>query len=524
MTFQHPLPTFLLRALCGLLLISIVACCRVSRFAPPPPPPICNTTQQNGIQTTASASTIVNNFLFTATLTRSLTLSSSGQATVSATHLVVQRSNRCKPSQPPVTALTVDTQSTPNGAVQLSATFGTGFQGVKQVTLVSTDRATFQGTVNGAALAPFPIKADPKSIKLADGSAVPATIVDVGTQQALPTLFQMIQGQCTKTAGSTPSAGLIQTGGGNAGVDPPAHPFSPSTACLICVAGVTVTYDGCVYGAAIAAGACGLLYPLCFAVAEGACLFAEIVGLGTLCHIPGPAAVVGVTPGPPCCPTFCGGASCCNATETCASPGLCCSAGLSVCGSNCCTTGQTCLGGNNCCPTASVCGSSCCGSGQTCLSNGTCCDSGNVCNGQSCCNTGDTCMPNGSCCSAGHKVCNGVCCPNSTDICDPNSGACTSPCPGGVPPCGGSCCSAGQLCCQVSTTGGTIQPQCINPLGPFQGNPQNPWCGSGTTDPNGTLCNNCSLVLCNCASNQQCGSICQRGPGGTLCSSEWYCH
>lgn len=92
------------------------------------------------------------------------------------------------------------------------------------MTLVSTDRATFQGTVNGTALTPFPVKADPTSIKLADGSAFPATIVDAATQQALPVLFQAIQGQCANTSAVATPASLIRASGGNAGGDPAAQP------------------------------------------------------------------------------------------------------------------------------------------------------------------------------------------------------------------------------------------------------------------------------------------------------------
>jgi hypothetical protein len=305
------------------------------------------------------------------------------------------------------------------------------------------------------------------------------------------TVVHTAQGQGVHKAGSVTPASQ------------PAHPFSPSVFCDLCVAAATVTYDGCAYGAATAAAACGLFYPACFALLDGVCTAAWGWALGTQCHLPGFAQTFGTVPGPPCCPVFCGGSSCCATGETCAAAGLCCSPGFMACGTNCCAAGETCLPNGTCCSPGSVCGTNCCAAGETCLPGGTCCSPANVC-GTSCCAAGETCLPDGSCCPAGHAVCGGVCCPNPNSACDPVTNACT--CSGGAPTCGGTCCAPGQLCCNVLTPTG-FQPQCYTPLPPRDGFL---WCGERA--PNEIFCNNC-------AAGQQCVPI----SSGGLASDELYC-
>jgi len=516
------------RVLCGLSLVTAVGCCRVPHPKQPPPPPICNSaTQQNGLQVTSCASTTVKKSQFTASLTRSL----NGTPAVSETQLVVQRGDRCKPAQPPEISIQVNTQVSATGAVQVMVHYGKGFNGPKNIAFVSNDRATVQGTIDGRALVTFPLKADPKSIKFADGTAIPAMAVDNETKQALPVLLQAMWAQCDK-AGLTKHAALVPGGSISPTEDPPGHLFDAESSppCMLCLLGCESADMVCWAQAFATCSVFGSFYGLCVAGELIVCSIADIncyanksatvpginVTVG-LCHLLGPSQLTGApvsSLGPPCCPVVCGPGTgtlgigspnwCCGPGETCAGVGpLCCSAGLTACGPNCCTSGETCVGGTTCCPNGSVCGSSCCGAGQTCTGNGTCCPTGNVC-GTNCCNTGDTCT-NGSCCPAGHAVCNGVCCPNAGSTCDPATNSCS--CPAGGSSCGGACCTAGQLCC----IGSNGAPQCTTPLPTYMGFQ---WCADSV---NGVYCNNCS-------SSQVCTSVCTGPPGSRTCSSEYYCH
>jgi len=474
----------LVSVVCGLLLLATG--CRHQNLVhvPPPPTVACNATTQNGVSTqTATASTIIGSNQFTATYTKSLAFSSGGALT-SEDQLVVQRSVPGLGATQAI-SLQVDSQSSSSGVLQVSATFGTGFQGVKQITLTSGDGATVQGTVDGAALAPFPIQADPKSVKLANGSAIPAMTVDSDTQQALPLLVQAIGAKCAKTTGTSASAVPSLGGSGSPNEDPPAHFYNAysSVPCLTCLLGCESVDTVCWGTSAVLASFCGPLYGICLAGELGYCEYKDVgcyggtpwtysvsasgisVNLGPVgpCHMLGPSELRGATPssmGPPCCPTFCGtstalnsGSFCCGTGESCAAPPLCCSAGLTACGGNCCPSGQTCIGNNTCCPSGSACGSNCCAAGQACVGGNTCCDPSNSC-GSNCCSAGQTCMQdgitccapanvcsrnccapgegcasNGTCCPVGHAVCNGLCCPNLNSACDPATNSCS--CAGG---------------------------------------------------------------------------------------------
>jgi hypothetical protein len=533
MTAQHRPSIWLVRVICGLLLITVSACCRNTHPKQPPPPPACNSTQQTGTSgLSASASAILEEYEFSATYTHSLAISAAGVAGASAGHLVVQRKKWRHHDEPPETVLQIDTQESPNGPTQIMASYGKGFRGVKEITLTSSDQATIQGTIDGRALAPFPVHASFKSVKFADGSALPAMDADDETRRALPILMEAMGGQCTLTTGLATSAAHPASGDSNGVGDPPAHrPNFDQAPCILCTLGCVAYNIACIGQAIYTAAVCGPGYPFCLAGEVAACELSTIACYAdTSATVPGVNITVGachllgtpgMTAGAPCCPTLCGSGGlgsnsfCCGPGENCAGPGpgpfpaLCCSSGLTGCGTNCCVSGQTCVGGSTCCPTANACGSACCSSNQTCLTIvpppfpvTICCPTANVC-GNSCCNPTDTCLANGTCCPTGHAVCNGVCCPDPNDICDPNTNTCKLACPGGAQVCGATCCTAGQLCCNAVPGG----QQCINPQPPRGGFM---WCGESA--PNQIFCNNC-------ASNQQCMPICSGG----LCSTELYC-
>ena len=466
-------------------------------------PPTCTWSEQNGTGVLkALVCTAAGSSQFTASLTRSSTLSSPGVGEGFESHLLVQRLRA--PGSSTTTSLQIDTQTSPNSAPQVALFFGDGFNGVKQIALTTPDRATMQGTINGRVIAPFPIHADPTSIRFADGSPIPPTALDSEISQALPVLLQAIQRQCPQeTESFTPVVRPFAA-------DQPAHaPNFDQAPCILCTLKATAGEILCEGQAVGSAAVCGPAYPVCLGAEWALCALAYLDFLGNTCHLSG---TPGGTAGPPCCPVPCGGGGCCGPGESCAgpslnpfAPNLCCSAGLTPCDRNCCGTGETCLGNSTCCPSANVCGGqNCCSTGETCLPNGSCCAPGNVCGGQNCCGAGEICLPNGSCCPVGRAVCGGNCCPNPFDVCDPATNQCTIACPGGAQPCGGTCCAAGQLCCFNSDA---IAMQCITPLGPVDGLT---WCGARNVR---------NLQCSNCAPGQQCAPLCKVG----LCSDELYC-
>lgn len=436
-------------------------------------PSTCVWNQQSGSGVlAASTCTTAGTSQFMATMTRSVGYSSF----TTGAHLLVRRLRSSALSA--TTSLQMDTQTNADGSTQLNFLFGDGFAGVNQILFTSADRVTFQGSINGRAIAPFSINADPKSIRFADGSAIPATTVDSEVSQALPTLLKAIQGQCPQVTPSTApavpaAAGTVRM----ASPSTPAHPPGFSQApCIACTSGFAAANFGCLGGVAAGCFASAFLYPVCAAIGAAGCegtYFGELSGICHLYPIGGQ--------GSPCCPVLCS-TGCCGAGETCAGPGpnslmptLCCSAGLTGCGQSCCSDGETCVGGGACCNPANVCGGqNCCGAGEVCLPNGSCCAAASVCGGQNCCGPSEICLPNGSC-----------------------------GCADGSQPCGGACCTAGQ-CCAFNYQ--TAAWQCVTPTtGPINGHP---WCGERAP-------NNYS---CNCPPGQQCAPL-----AGTLSSDELYC-
>ena len=542
MTAWHRLWNWILFGTCGLLLTLVVAC-KVPVQQLPTAPAICDSKQQNGLSLqTGSASTIVGTSLFTATLERSLVVSSGGTGGGSESHLLVQRSvlNGGSVSSPATMTLQVDTQTSSKGVVQLSLNFGSGFHGVQQITFISSDRVTIQGTIDGRAITPYSIKSDPKGIRFADGSALSAMSVDDDVKQALPKLLLGIQGKCVQTPGAASADLKLHPDNPMGGGDPPAHPPNFNMGpCIFCIVKGVAGEVLCDAQAVVSAGICGPLYPVCLGAEWALCLVSYLDWLGNTCHVHG---TPGGSSGPPCCPLDCGN-GCCDTGENCAGPGpnplsptLCCSAGTTSCGVNCCVAGQTCVGGNTCCPSGSACGLFCCSAGQTCLTNGTCCATGSACGGKSCCGPNQTCeMPNGVCCNNGVAFCNGACCPDPRDICDPNTGACTPQCAAGTTTCGTTCCSTGQTCmngscCPTASvctgtngssccgagqlccigTGAPGNRQCITPVEPY------PWCGE--TQPNFMNCNVPPASVC-FKPGSQCLSRCSGG----LCSTDQFC-
>jgi len=532
---------------CGIVLLGITGCRTVSTTQPPPPTASCSTTSQNGGSTkTGTATGTIGSNQFTLTYTNSLTASSSVGA-VAENQLVLHR-GPAGSSGAQTPSLQVDTQIESTGGFQLSATFGAGFQGITQIAFTSSNGTTVQGTVNGRTVSPFAIGTDLKTIQYADGSAIPQSVVDSDVRQALPSLMSAIQGKCSAAPAQPAQSPAGQAAAVSLKGDPSAQAYNPysSFACLTCMVGCEALDMACWVDAACGAADCGVFYSLCFAGALISCIgsdikcegntawaFHSLCGYGLPvpsagpCHMLAQSELSGAPPssmGPPCCPTFCGtttsinaGEFCCGAGASCALPPLCCPAGFTGCGTNCCPSGSTCVGGNTCCASGNLCGTSCCASGQTCLGGNTCCDPSNTC-GPNCCAAGQQCLQDSTTCCAPAKACGRNNCCTDDEVCGAN-GTCTTTCPDGSPVCGGVCCAANELCCQVQTSSGTSQPQCVSP-NPSRNN--DPWCGGNpattSTQPNPTqiVCNNCSSV-------QHCGDICTTSGGSTLCSNDWYC-
>lgn len=435
----------------------------------------------------ASAQAVVNGHEFTLEMATELNAVKRGASGGSLSHVVIRRAGAI--------ALEVDTHLSPKGELEVRVHSADGFDGPKEVVLTSADRQTFQGTVDGKAIAPFSAKDKPEAMKFADGSPMPAGRVDDDIKQAVPLLANAVRDRCP--AAKQPATPAARPSGPSA--DPPGHYSDPllSSGCIACQAGAGAGEIACVAGAAIAAASCTIAYGICLAVGIAICETAYFVTLCTGCHI---AEFPDCGGGGPCCPTDCKGDFCCDVGETCVgSDGLCCSPGFKGCGSgNCCAPTDTCMGDGTCCPSAAACGGKCCpGDQPLCLNTGTsaCCTRAHACDG-TCCNLNESCVNHAcsacaNCNGPNQECCFGQCCSGPQIFCDADSKSCkckpscSGKCGGAPDGCGGTCtapCDASQKCFDQSC----CTPSCD---GKSCGAPDG--CGGKCdgTCPHGKLCN-----------------------------------
>jgi Stigma-specific protein, Stig1 len=359
------------------------------------------------------------------------------------------------------TTTTIDLRLAGNPLVQVDATtsadgtrvnvqYGAAVRGIKQATFSSTDGKTIQGAIDGRAILPFPIGADPHSVRFADGAPPPIVKVKGSTEKAVTRLLKQAHDAtatcapppvpATPTATRPPKGSAarlllapeaLQTG------EPGHHSFPETSAgCLGCEA-VCASAEGI----CIAVGETGCAASLFF---YGLCLAGVLIGCGSIaagcvaaCHVPNF----------PCCPVTCGHGlgSCCDAGEACLDPTnhVCCAEGLVPCnGISCCHPGDTCLSDGTCCPGGqATCLNVCCQPGEACQNNSVCCPPSQAVCLSACCQPGEVCN-NGQCCPTG-KVCGPNCCDALDDCIDAGRGVC---CGGLNKPCNGTCCGPDDEC------------------------------------------------------------------------------
>jgi len=342
--------------------------------------------------------------------------------------------------------------------VVITMTFGPAFSGIDRVRL-ATDGQTVTGEIDGRAIQPLPVNADPSQMRFADGGPALDVQVDAGLAEAIKSLFQLA-GQQSGSCRAARTARQIEAEAGRG-----------SPECLLAMGTCAADAFGCVKTAVGFTTACSAIFgPLgglvCGLVSTVYCAYTSADCLRDAGY------------GPDCCPIRCGGnvdnilgpnPLCCPEGKTCLDPNSnreCCAAGTSGCNGVCCPNGS-CKEGICCTPgVGKICGNRCCPPLDTCCGGVTCCTG--TCVGSGPVNTRNICCP-----SVGHYACpkndgsSSACCPNDVVCCD---GRCCGPgqacqnnqCVASCPfTCNGQCCQQGDVCCG----GGGPGSFCTSPSG-----------------------------------------------------------
>jgi hypothetical protein len=306
--------------------------------------------------------------------------------------------------------------SVPGRATRLEFDWGPLVDGAN-AGVFEVENGTITGNIDGRAFVPFPVGADPASVRFLDGRPAPrvrAEGLGFGTLKHFREQVEEAMKECERVNLGPSSESLSQA----LENQDPGH-FSPTYDTLEC--------DGCKAGVT-AAGVLGGIAccAATFGIGCGVCIAADAAAVA--------AGILACEQSNACCPVACGdgiGSTCCFGDETCLNgAGLCCSAGTQTCaGLACCASDQSCIDAGpqrgTCCPDGSVCGQ-------------TCCESGSVCQNAA---TGQCCRPD--------KLCGSVCCgsgPISVLSCaNPALSLC---CPDGQADCGGQCCGGANRECR----------------------------------------------------------------------------
>jgi hypothetical protein len=332
--------------------------------------------------------------------------------------------------------------------VVTTVTYGGAFRGIDQARF-ATDGVTITGEIDGRAIVPLPVGADPSQMAFADGGPPLDAQGDAKLVQAIEGLFSKAAQQATtcqpteqtRTASAKDASQPAQR---KRSASPKDH--SSSFDCITKQVKCGIDMIECERGVIDAAAACSIVPVIGTAVCGLA---------GTLyCAHKAATCVREAKYSSTCCPVRCGGdvgdlfgpdPLCCH--EACLDPnsnqsGGCCRAGETGCGGECCPTGK-CTNGFCCAPpNGAVCGNQCCNPFDSCC--GVQCCTG-ICNGNTCCTGSATPCGNG-CCS--NVCCAGTCCASGQSCV---SGTCTKVCAPGLRPCPNdgspSCCFPGQQCC-----------------------------------------------------------------------------
>lgn len=439
------------------------------------------------------------------------------------------------------------------GSTQIKLTYGAAFQGVREVSY-TTDGKTIEGTIDGQRIAPLPVGADPKSLKLADGRTPPAVKLDSALETALDGILKKAKDDAatcgqektgrasssghdwpayesngTAAGGSLPwfagrfsflsalfSPDVVHADGSAAPLgfapDPQGTIPQNSSACQSCQDKCGYTAAVCDAGACGASAACFIFWGACCAGSLAACSIA-----GGICLNDCDSAGTLTQPGGACCPIGCPNVDgCCYQNQQCSgTANVCCAVNVVVCEGNCCPPGYVCKQGVCCTPDRPVCHGICCPTGQVCSNEGICCHQLELntqpvsCSG-TCCAKGQKCAKGGpnsepGCCPTEH-ICGDLCCPDGCV-----NGKCRPLCLIGVP-CGTSCCDWG---CDDAATNTCKKPQtCAKGQSVCTANqsgvanvccPTGTGCLDGKCCPTGMVaCNNKSTGKMGCFPKAQC--------------------
>lgn len=339
--------------------------------------------------------------------------------------------------------------------VILTMTYGAVFSGINRARFL-TDGQTITGDIDGRAIAPLSVNADPGQMHFADGGAPLAVQVDPALVDAIKSLFQLAAQQAG-TCRAAQAAGQVSAQAGRG-----------SPECLLALGKCAGDAFGCVKSVVGFTTVCSaILGPL-------GGLVCGLVGT-VICVYTSSQCLRDATYGGDCCPIRCGGdvnnllgpnPLCCPEGESCLDPNsnlVCCRTGTRACNGVCCLNGS-CKGGICCTPgTGNICGDRCCAPLDDCCGGTTCC--AGTCYGSS--GNENNCCP-----SVGHFVCPKS--DGSSDCCASDRACCSiDGCCGPGQACVNNRCTAvcafmcnGQCCQQtdVSCGGGGPGSFCTNPI------------------------------------------------------------
>lgn len=394
--------------------------------------------------------------------------------------------------------LQIETARLPDGTSSLTATFGYGFQGLREVQAQRTaDRLA--GMIDGRPWQPLDFTArsaatlQPEDFQLVDGSTLSPVEIDSALAAELTAISYKAQ---RDMPGCTQFPDAFKTLSG-----------SSFPGCDDCLNVCDKAEKKCLAGISAAAAACGPFYGACLAAAGAACLSDSSDCQNACINPPGACCPRRCEQGgyAECCTPdhTCCGARCCPPGEFCADPAhdLCCAPNSGPpCRDLCCPLGYTCANeyrgfccpvgageyctqvwdeehwNDRCCPAGEVCADAsiglCCPRGHGPICGDFCCQAGEVCrHGQCCdprllCGYGDeaTCCHgecrDGQCCSSPAHMCGDVCCPPFNPCCQADGrpiccGAYEECLPRGCCPteraCGRTCCPPQHYCDDPAT-------------------------------------------------------------------------
>ena len=422
---------------------------------------------------------------------------------------------------------------------RIVTTLGTGFKGIRQVELTTTDGGPLTGLVDGRAVTVSTTNGTADALTFTDGAPPPKLKVKQAVRRLLGKVQKAVQGASCPPDAPVPllfndcdacrlgcSFDPTEAGGlvcmGSTLLSGVACASSAAITPLLCIASFELNGLACAKNVVNCENACRNSEDCCPVRCPGA--------VGQCCLDDGEVCCRRDAPGGgTCCTNCCGNpaespnALCCGRSQSsgeernCVDPGigLCCEPSGTVCGgTECCPPGWTCCDNSYCAPPGAACCSTptspqqslYCAPGHQCIDPqaNLCCATATVACDGVCCGAGQICAPgNKSCCNP-LEMCGDSCCPSGVCV---NGNVC---CDDANRVCGGNCCGVGENCCNGQCcTGICIQQSgvCCPTL--------TRTCGT-TCCPQGTACGDPATGRCDpCPGGV--GEGCPFGVGSPLC-------